>query len=238
MSDSSRPVAIVTGASRGIGLGIAQALVARGDRVCVTARGADTLAEVVASLGGPEHAIGVAGKAHDPVHQDAAVTATLEAFGRVDMLVNNAGINPVYGPLLELDLDAGRKILEVNLLAALAWTQRVHKAWMGEHGGAIVNVSSLAGARPAQGIGFYGVSKAALTHLTAQLASELGRGYGSTRSRRPWSRRRSRPRCTRAARPRSRRPIRWAGSACPRTWPARWRSCCPSRRGGSPGRRC
>ncbi|MFI6584357.1 SDR family oxidoreductase [Embleya sp. NPDC050493] len=174
MSDSSRPVAIVTGASRGIGLGIAQALVARGDRVCVTARGADTLAEVVASLGGPEHAIGVAGKAHDPVHQDAAVTATLEAFGRIDMLVNNAGINPVYGPLVELDLDAGRKILEVNLLAALAWTQRVHKAWLGEHGGAIVNVSSLAGARPAHGIGFYGVSKAALTHLTAQLASELG----------------------------------------------------------------
>ncbi|MYW04644.1 SDR family oxidoreductase [Streptomyces sp. SID3343] len=167
-------MAIVTGASRGIGSGIARALIERGDRVCVTARGADTLAEVVAALGGPEHAIGVAGKAHDPAHQDAAIAATLEAFGRVDMLVNNAGINPVYGPLLDLDLDAARKIMEVNLLAALGWTQRVHKAWMGEHGGAIVNVSSLAGVRPAVGIGFYGVSKAALSHLTAQLASELG----------------------------------------------------------------
>lgn len=173
MSSPTGRVAIVTGSSRGIGFGIAKALVERGDQVCVTARKPEGVAAAVETLGGPEHAIGVPGRAHDPEHQHAAVTATMDAFGRIDMLVNNAGINVVYGSLLELDMDAARKIFEVNVLAAIAWTQRVHTAWMGEHGGAIVNVSSVAGCRPAPGIGFYGATKAALSQLTAQLASEL-----------------------------------------------------------------
>lgn len=166
-------VAIVTGASRGIGLGIARALVDRGDRVCLTARGADALTEAVDSLGGPAHAIGVAGRADDPDHREAAVHAALEAFRQVDMLVNNAGINPAYGPMVELDLAAARKIFEVNVLGALGWVQCVHRAWLAEHGGAIVNVASVAGRRPAHGIGFYGTSKAALIQLTEQLAAEL-----------------------------------------------------------------
>jgi NAD(P)-dependent dehydrogenase (short-subunit alcohol dehydrogenase family) len=173
MSTQQGHVAIITGASRGIGLGIAQALVARGDRVCVTARGEDALKEAVDQLGGSAHAIGVAGKAHDAAHQDAAIAATLEAFGRIDFLVNNAGINPVYGPLVDLDLAAAQKIFEVNVLASLSWVQKACKAWLGEHGGAIVNVSSVAGIRPAQGIGFYGTTKAALMQLTQQLAAEL-----------------------------------------------------------------
>lgn len=166
-------VAVVTGASRGIGLAIAHALVDRGDRVCITARKPDPLQDAVASLGGPEHAIGVPGRAHDPEHQDAAIAATLETFGRIDMLVNNTGINPVFGPMLDLDLDAARKIFEVNVLAALGWTQRTHRAWLGEHGGAIVNVSSVGALGPAPGIGFYGTTKAALLHLTRELAAEL-----------------------------------------------------------------
>src|ERR671914_478851 len=98
--------AVVTGASRGIGLAIA-------------------------------------GRADDPDHQADVVARTVEAFGSVDLLVNNAGINPVYGPMLDLDLAAARKIVEVNCLAALAWVQQAHRAWMGEHGGAVVNVSSV-----------------------------------------------------------------------------------------------
>jgi NAD(P)-dependent dehydrogenase (short-subunit alcohol dehydrogenase family) len=167
-------VAIVTGASRGIGLGIATELVRQGARVCVTARRAEPLAEVAAKLGGPEVAIAVPGKADDADHQAEAVARTIEAFGRLDMLVNNTGINPVYGPVLDIEPEAAAKILAVNVLAPIAWTRRARDAWMGEHGGSIVNVSSVAGLRPSPGIGMYGVSKAALIRLTEELAVELG----------------------------------------------------------------
>ena len=169
-------VAVVTGASRGIGFGIAERLVADGARVCITARQREALDQAVISLGGPEHAIAVAGRADDIAHQGDAIRQTIEAFGSLDLLVNNAGINPVYGPLVDLDLDAARKIFEVNALAALSWVQQAHRAWMGAHGGAVVNVSSVAGLKPAPGIGFYGASKAMLSHITAGLAVELGPG--------------------------------------------------------------
>ncbi|WP_306369828.1 SDR family oxidoreductase [Nocardiopsis sp. CC223A] len=165
--------AIVTGASRGIGLAIARRLVDEGARVCITARKPGPLQEAVESLGGPEHAIGVAGRTDDPEHQDAAIAATLAAFGGVDLFVNNTGINPVYGRMVDLDLDAARKIVEVNALSAISWVQKAYKAWMAEHGGAIVNVSSVAGIKPAPGIGFYGATKAMLIHITEELAVEL-----------------------------------------------------------------
>jgi NAD(P)-dependent dehydrogenase (short-subunit alcohol dehydrogenase family) len=168
--------AIVTGASRGIGLAIAQRLVDDGARVVITARKPDALAEAVATLGGAERALGVAGRADDPDHQAETVARAIATFGSADLLVNNAGINPAYGPLMELDLAAARKIVEVNCLAALAWTQQVYGAWQREHGGAIVNVASIAGVRPAPGIAFYGASKAMLIHLTEELAVELGPG--------------------------------------------------------------
>ena len=166
--------AIVTGASRGIGLAIAERLVAEGAKVTITARKQEALDEAVTSLGGPEHALGIPGRADDADHQAEVVARTIEQFGGADLLVNNTGINPVYGPLLELDLAAARKIVEVNCLAALSWVQHAHKAWMGQHGGAVVNVASVAGLRPAPGIAFYGASKAMLIHLTEELAVELG----------------------------------------------------------------
>jgi NAD(P)-dependent dehydrogenase (short-subunit alcohol dehydrogenase family) len=167
-------VAIVTGASRGIGLGIAAELVRQGARVCVTARGQEALDNAVAELGGPDVAIAVPGKSDDAEHQAEAVARTVEAFGSLDMLVNNTGINPVYGPISDVDPVAAAKILAVNVLAPLAWTRRARDAWMGEHGGSVVNVSSVAGVRPSPGIGMYGVSKAALIRLTTELAVELG----------------------------------------------------------------
>jgi len=166
-------VAVVTGASRGIGLAIAARLVAAGARVTITGRSEDALAAAVAELGGSKLALGVAGKADDPEHAEAAVRATLEEFGSLDLLVNNAGINPVYGPMLEVPAAALRKIFEVNVFAALAWTQLAHRAWMAQHGGAVVNISSVSGRGAAAGIGAYGVSKAALIQLTMQLAVEL-----------------------------------------------------------------
>jgi NAD(P)-dependent dehydrogenase (short-subunit alcohol dehydrogenase family) len=167
-------VAIVTGASRGIGLGIAAELVRQGARVCVTARGQEALDAAVAELGGPDVAIAVPGKCDDAGHQAEAVARTIEAFGSLDMLVNNTGINPVYGPIADIDPVAAAKILAVNVLAPLAWTRRARDAWMGEHGGSIVNVASIAGLRPSPGIGMYGISKAALIRLTTELAVELG----------------------------------------------------------------
>ena len=166
--------AIVTGASRGIGLAIAQRLVADGARVVITARKQAALDEAVEALGGPDHAVAVAGQADDAEHRSQTVRAALATFGSVDILVNNTGINPTYGPMIEMDLDAARKIVEVNCIAALAWTQEAYRAWMGEHGGSVVNVSSVAGIRTASGIGMYGASKAMLTHITQELAVELG----------------------------------------------------------------
>lgn len=166
--------AIVTGASRGIGLAIAARLVAEGARVVVTARKQDALDEAVAQLGGAGVAIGVAGNAADLAHQADVVTRAIETFGSLDLLVNNTGINPTYGPLMDLDLDAARKIVDVNCIAAVSWAQHVHRSWMKEHGGSIVNVASVAGLRPAPGIAFYGASKAMLIHLTEELAVELG----------------------------------------------------------------
>ena len=171
---SSGKTAVVTGASRGIGLGIAQRLVEEGARVVVTARKPDALAEAVEQLGGAEHALAVPGKADDPDHQAEAVAAAVETFGSLDLLVNNTGINPVYGPLMEVDLGAARKIIDVNSVAALAWVQAAHRAWLGEHGGAVVNVASVAGLGPAPGIDVYGASKAMLISLTESLAVELG----------------------------------------------------------------
>jgi 3-oxoacyl-[acyl-carrier protein] reductase len=166
--------AIVTGASRGIGLAIAERLVADGAKVVITARKPEPLAEAVESLGGPEHALGVAGNAADLDHQAEVIKRAIDTFGGAHFLVNNTGINPVYGDIVDLDLDAARKIFEVNCLAALSWVQQVHRAWMGEHGGAVVNVSSVGGTKPAPGIGFYGASKAMLTYLTEEMAVELG----------------------------------------------------------------
>ena len=168
--------AVITGASRGIGLAIAQRLVDEGARVCITARKPEPLEEAVKALGGPEHAIAVPGKADDPDHQDEAIAATLKAFGSLDMFVNNTGINPVFGRMVDLDLDAARKMVDVNALSAISWVQKSYKAWMGEHGGSVVNVSSIAGIKPAPGIGFYGATKAMVKHITEELAVELAPG--------------------------------------------------------------
>ncbi|MFA3873067.1 SDR family oxidoreductase [Streptomyces sp. MMCC 100] len=166
--------AIVTGASRGIGLAIAERLVRDGAKVVVTARNQDALDEAVEFLGGSDVALGIAGKADDPAHQDGVVQQALRAFGSADFLVNNAGINPAHGPLMDLDLGAARKTVEVNCVAAVSWVQKVYRHWMKENGGCIVNLSSVTGIRPAPGIGFYGATKAMLNSLTELLAVELG----------------------------------------------------------------
>ena len=141
----------------------------------LTARKPEALAEAVESLGGPD--VAVAGRRATPATPSTAPTAVrtaVETFGSLDMLVGNVGINPVYGPMMDLDLDAFRKILDTNVVSSLGLVQEAWRAWMAEHGGSVLFVASVAGLRSSENIGGYGVSKAALINLTTQLAVELG----------------------------------------------------------------
>lgn len=161
-------VTIVTGASRGIGYATAQRLIAEGGSVVITGRNQESLDEAVAALG--PNASGVAGRADDADHRAAVFAHVAERHGRLDNLVNNAGINPVYGPIVDVDTGAARKILDVNVIAALDWTRDAVGAGLTS---SVVNISSAAALGASPGIAFYGISKAALMNLTVQLAYEL-----------------------------------------------------------------
>ena len=164
-------VSLITGSSRGIGLAIARRIVTEGGAVVLTGRHQDTLDEAVEGLGAGASA--VAGRADDPEHRAAVFAHIAAHHGRLDHLVNNAGINPAYGPALALDPAAARKILEVNVIAALEWTRDAVAAGLRR---SIVNIASISGVTAAPNISFYGVSKAALINLTIQLADELAPG--------------------------------------------------------------
>ncbi len=161
-------VTLITGASRGIGFGIAQRLIAEGGSVIITGRKKDALDAAVAELG--PKATGVAGNSGDADHRAEVFAHITETHGRLDHLVNNTGINPAYGPLLELDPDAARKIMEVNVLAMLEFTRGAVAAGLSK---SIVNLASVAGLSSSPGIGYYGASKGAVINLTKQLAFEL-----------------------------------------------------------------
>jgi NAD(P)-dependent dehydrogenase (short-subunit alcohol dehydrogenase family) len=171
-------VALITGASRGIGYAIAERIVAEGGSVVITARKPEALDAAVASLG--SRALGVAGRADDAEHRAAVYELITKEFGHLDHLVNNAGINPAYGPLADVGVDVMRKTLEVNVIATLEWAREaVSSGLLGspDHpGGSIVNISSISGIAAAPGIGFYGVSKGALITLTLQQAAEFAPG--------------------------------------------------------------
>lgn len=171
MSDFEGRTALVTGGTRGIGRGIAEELVSRGARVCITARKPAELEEAVAAMG--DQVIGVRGSADDAEHRADAAQRCVAELGGLDLLVNNAGINLLYGPLMDADLGAVRKVFEVNVTSALAWVQEAWRATMRDSGGVVLNVASIGGLRAAPMIGVYNSSKAALIHLTRQLAQEL-----------------------------------------------------------------
>jgi NAD(P)-dependent dehydrogenase (short-subunit alcohol dehydrogenase family) len=173
-SEMNGKVALITGASRGIGLGIARALIDRGASVCITARKQEGLDKAVILLQAPNSTLAIAGKADDERHQAEAVTATIERFGRLDYLVNNAGTSPHFGPLMDAEMSAVIKTFSVNVIAPLAWVQRAWVSWMRDHGGVVLNIASTGGLQSSADIGAYNASKAALIHMTSQLALELG----------------------------------------------------------------
>jgi NAD(P)-dependent dehydrogenase (short-subunit alcohol dehydrogenase family) len=169
--------ALVTGGTRGIGRAIAEAYAAAGAAVCVLARKKDELDETQAALAavGPGVAV-YAGSAGDPEAIEAGVAHCLAELGGLDILVNNAGTNPTFGPMIETESRAVRKVLEVNLEGPLLLAMAAWRSWMREHGGVVINIASLGGVRPSLGIGMYNTSKAALIHMTRQLAVELAPG--------------------------------------------------------------
>ena len=174
-------VAIVTGASRGIGLATAIELAKSGAAgVAITSRRSENVeaaAEAMVAAGvDVDSVLPLAARADVDEDAQRAVDETIERFGAVDILVNNAGTNPSGGPIMQVDMAAIDKTWAVNQRAPLVWSRVAYAAWMQENGGCIVNVASVGGIRPAPVLGAYNVSKAALIHLTHQLAMELAPG--------------------------------------------------------------
>ncbi|WP_037074560.1 SDR family oxidoreductase [Pseudonocardia spinosispora] len=179
LSDLTGRTAIVTGGSRGIGYAIAAELLARGAAVTITARKPEELTAAAEQLAagapdGDKRVLALQSNVGDATSRHETVATTVERFGSLDILVNNAGANPVYGALMEADLDGVRKIFDINVVAGLGFLQEAYKAWMGEHGGAVVNLASTAGLRSTGVIAAYGSAKAALIRLTEELAWQLG----------------------------------------------------------------
>ena len=176
MQDFAGRTALITGGTRGIGLGIAQELVDRGANVVITARKPDELEAAVAQLD-PDRtgrALAARGSADDEAHQAEAVALAVEKFGRLDCLIPNAAVNPQYGPLVDADLNAVRKVFEVNVTAVLGWVQQAYRQSMSTNGGSILVVASVGGLRSGSPIGAYNASKAAVIHLVRQLGAEMG----------------------------------------------------------------
>jgi NAD(P)-dependent dehydrogenase (short-subunit alcohol dehydrogenase family) len=172
-------VVLVTGASRGIGLATAAAFAAQRCDVVLVSRRQDALDAVAAELATayPDgRFLAYAANVGEPEQVTACVATAVERFGRVDVLVNNAGTNPYFGPLVDLDVARAEKTVRVNQLSVVLWTQAVWRASMARHGGAIVNVASVGGVLTEPGIGYYNATKAAVIHLTRQLAAELAPG--------------------------------------------------------------
>jgi NAD(P)-dependent dehydrogenase (short-subunit alcohol dehydrogenase family) len=170
-------VALVTGGSRGIGRAIAHRFAESGANVMLSARKAEALADAAASMTGLVGEVAwYAANVGDPEAAQRCVEATVDRFGSLDVLVNNAATNPYFGPLMEIDLSRAEKTVQVNQEAALVWTQCAWRASMAQRGGSVVNLSSVGGFSVERGIGWYNVTKAALAHLTRQLAYELGPG--------------------------------------------------------------
>ena len=171
-------VAVVTGASRGIGLAIARRFHCQGAHVLISSRKADAIAAAAGTLAdGPGEVLAMAAHVADEDAARRCFAAATERWGGVDVLVNNAATNPQFGPTIEVDRRAWDKIIEVNLWAPLRWTQLAAEASLGRDGlGSVINISSNLAMMPGGPSGVYGMSKAALIYLTQQLATELGPG--------------------------------------------------------------
>ncbi len=165
--------ALVTGASRGIGKAIAKSFVDAGAQVMLTSRKIDALRAAANEMDGETEVF--AANAGDIEQAQACVDATMKRFGKIDILVNNAATNPYYGDTLGVDSARFDKTFQVNLKGPLFWSQAAWNASMQNNPGVILNIASVGGLRAEHGLGVYNLTKAAVIHLTSQLACELGK---------------------------------------------------------------
>ncbi|WP_067453432.1 SDR family oxidoreductase [Actinomadura macra] len=168
--------ALITGASRGIGKAIAHALAGEGANVVLSSRRQEALDEAAAEIRAASPGVGVLAKAAHVGDRDqaiACVDAAVTEFGGLDVLVNNAGTSPYFGPMADIEPAAAAKTVEVNQFAVVQWTQLAWRASLRERGGAIVNIASVGGLVTEHGIGYYNATKAAVIHLSRQFAMEL-----------------------------------------------------------------
>lgn len=167
-------VALVTGASRGIGRAIAATYAAAGAEVMISSRKQDALDEAAASMTGDVATF--AANAGEPEQAAACVAATVERFGKLDVLVNNAATNPYMGASIDIDLARYDKTMQVNLRGPMVWTQEAWRHSLRDNGGVVLNVVSVGGFATEPSIGVYNTSKAALIYLTKTLALDLAPG--------------------------------------------------------------
>jgi NAD(P)-dependent dehydrogenase (short-subunit alcohol dehydrogenase family) len=165
-------VALVTGASRGIGKAIAASMAAAGAKVMLNSRKQDALEAAAAEMTGDVDVF--AANAGDDDAGQRAVLATIERLGGLDILVNNAATNPFYGPMMDVDKGRYDKTFQVNLDAPIFWTQAAYEHALKDKPGVVINIASVGGLRAEGGLGVYNLTKAAVIHLTRQLASEIG----------------------------------------------------------------
>ncbi len=173
MSDSPQPVAVVTGGARGIGLAVARWFLAHGHRVALIDIDAITLARTDAELADADHVLAIHADVSKPEAVSTAMQAVVARFGRIDALVNNAGV-AVFKPILQTSFDEWRHVLGTNLDGAFLCTQAAAPHMLRTGGGAVVNIASISGLRASTLRVAYGTSKGALIHLTKQQAIELG----------------------------------------------------------------
>lgn len=169
-------VALITGASKGIGESIAKTMAEYGAKVVVNSRkqeAVDEVAHAISTEGG--HAIGVAGQVGNIEDLKRIFDTTISAYGRIDILINNAAANPVFGPVENTDEKAFNKIMDVNVKAPFELAKLCLPIMQQNGSGSIINISSIGGVSPEQFLGIYSVSKAALISLTKVMANEWGK---------------------------------------------------------------
>jgi NAD(P)-dependent dehydrogenase (short-subunit alcohol dehydrogenase family) len=170
--DLAPKVALITGASRGIGRCIAETFVHQGARVVLMARSVEPLNAVAPQIGARERVSTIAGDVSNPIDADRAARRAIEEFGQIDVLVNNAAISPAFGPSDALALDQWDQIMATNLRGAFLMSRAAAGYMREAGGGTIINISSMAGVRGQPNVAAYSASKGGLNSLTEAMARE------------------------------------------------------------------